>query len=390
METGGPCHADVAAALDQNYVAVKLNADYFPSTARQYGVTALPTDLVITPQGQMVERLVGFRPSTEYIAGLNWIANRAKMTNPRVYAQIPGSTPPGAADPGGPPANSSLQAQASPAGSPPVSGFAGPREPDYASRQGSADRAAMAPTGPRADRGDPTSVAAGADVSTSPNFNQGSPPRYGSAAAGTGGSSPSSSMTTAPNWPAYSGAVNPPQSGLQGAPAWRQGGVAIPPSANGVAQNGAPLQPSAAQQPAWQVQSGSPAPTGQTAKPATMYPLALDGFCPVSLREKGRWVPGNRRWGAFHQGRTYLFAGAEEQEQFLKNPEPYAPVLSGNDVVVMVEQRQSVPGQRRFGAWYEDHVYLFSNEAAYQKFYNDASRYATAALQSMRAASNYR
>lgn len=124
-----------------------------------------------------------------------------------------------------------------------------------------------------------------------------------------------------------------------------------------------------------------------------MCPLGLEGFCPVSLREKGGWVPGNRRWGAFHQGRTYLFAGPEEQERFLKNPEPYAPVLSGNDVVALVEQGQAVPGQRRFGAWYDDHVYLFSSEAAYQKFYNDAPRYAAAALQPMRAAApsnNYR
>lgn len=120
--------------------------------------------------------------------------------------------------------------------------------------------------------------------------------------------------------------------------------------------------------------------------------MALDGYCAVSLREKGRWVQGNRLWGAYHQGRTYLFVGAEEQQRFLKNPEPYAPMLSGNDVVAMVEQGQAVPGQRKFGAWYEDRVYLFSSEAAYQKFCNDAPRYANAARDSSRAATgaNYR
>lgn len=349
---------DVAAAVDANYVAVKLNAEWFPTTARQYGVTALPTDLVISSQGQLIEKLVGFRPPSDYVAGLHWIASNAKATNSRVYAQIP---------------------------TPDARGMTGPGD--------SAANAAQ--SGPCADRADRLAQAAPSAMARKQD-----------------GPAATSGMATAPTWPAYTGAAQPSPANApafaggatsgggataQGGPAWRQENEGARPSANDIVRNGAAARPSM-QVPAWQVPAGqapagSPPAEGPTTKPAAMYPLGLEGFCPVSLREKGGWVPGSRRFGAFHQGRTYLFAGPEEQERFLKNPEPYAPVLSGNDVVALVEQGQAVPGQRRFGAWYDDHVYLFSSEAAYQKFYNDAQRYATAALQPMRAAApsnNYR
>ncbi len=50
---------EVAAAFEAAYVPVKLNVDYFPSTATQFGITALPTDIVITPQGRLSERTWG-------------------------------------------------------------------------------------------------------------------------------------------------------------------------------------------------------------------------------------------------------------------------------------------------------------------------------------------
>ena len=83
---------EVASVLEANYVAVKLNADHFPTTARQYGVTSLPTDLIITPQGQMIEKIVGFRPAGEYIAALNWVAQNARGLGLGAYAQIPGAS----------------------------------------------------------------------------------------------------------------------------------------------------------------------------------------------------------------------------------------------------------------------------------------------------------
>jgi protein disulfide-isomerase len=103
-------------------------------------------------------------------------------------------------------------------------------------------------------------------------------------------------------------------------------------------------------------------------------PLALDGFCPVSLErtmrldQQPKWVQGDPRWGILHEGRTYLFAGPEEQQIFYSNPYFYAPVLSGNDAVLQVEQGLQTPGAREFGARWRDRVYLFSCRENYDKF----------------------
>jgi len=112
-------------------------------------------------------------------------------------------------------------------------------------------------------------------------------------------------------------------------------------------------------------------------------PLALEGYCPVSLTDKQRWVLGNPRWGARHEGRTYLFAGPEEQQKFLANPDRYAPVLSGMDVVQLVEATQLTEGRREHGAWFGGRVYLFSSEESYQKFSLDPYRYINALPQAV-------
>ena len=45
---------EAAKALEVNYVCVKINVDESPGTTRLYGVSSLPTDVVITPTGRLV------------------------------------------------------------------------------------------------------------------------------------------------------------------------------------------------------------------------------------------------------------------------------------------------------------------------------------------------
>jgi YHS domain-containing protein len=82
-----------------------------------------------------------------------------------------------------------------------------------------------------------------------------------------------------------------------------------------------------------------------------------------------------------------LFAGPEEAKRFFADPDRYAPVLSGIDVVVAVEENRQVPGRREYGAWYEGRMYLFSNEASFRKFDRDPGRYSAAAAQVAQASS---
>jgi YHS domain-containing protein len=113
-------------------------------------------------------------------------------------------------------------------------------------------------------------------------------------------------------------------------------------------------------------------------------PVALDGYCPVVLSEQQQWTPGDRRWGAIHRGRTYLFAGPEEQRRFFTDPDRYAPAASGNDVILAIEQGQPVPGLREHGVFFGNRVYLFSSEATLEKFAGNPTQYANQAMSAFR------
>jgi len=137
-----------------------------------------------------------------------------------------------------------------------------------------------------------------------------------------------------------------------------------------------PMQPAAP--PSYQPQS--PPATIAQGNP----PLALDGCCCVSLWEKQAWVPGNVAWGAIHRGRTYLFAGPDEQRKFLADPDHYAPVASGNDVVLAAEQGRAVPGRRQHGVFYGNRIFLFVSEESLGKFSVNPAAYANQVLEALR------
>ena len=112
---------------------------------------------------------------------------------------------------------------------------------------------------------------------------------------------------------------------------------------------------------------------------------ALDGYCPVELQERQAWVLGDKRWGVQHLGKLYLFAGPDQWQRFFANPEKYAPVLSGMDIVAAVDGKQFVAGDRRFGGYFESRLYLFSSEENLQRFDREPNRYATAAREQFKA-----
>ena len=116
-------------------------------------------------------------------------------------------------------------------------------------------------------------------------------------------------------------------------------------------------------------------PQSEFPAPPKNPPIALDGYCAVTLVEKRQWQPGDPQWGAIHRGRTYLFASAEAQKAFLADPDRFSPVLSGNDPVIRVEHNKNVTGRREHGAFYNDRIYLFTSEDTFQRFNRDPSRY---------------
>jgi protein disulfide-isomerase len=114
-------------------------------------------------------------------------------------------------------------------------------------------------------------------------------------------------------------------------------------------------------------------------------PLGLDGLCPVQLHRVRQFVneaprykavKGDPRYGVVHRGRTYLFIGPAEREEFLRDPDRYSPVLGGNDPVIFFDEGRQVAGDWSFGRFIGDRVYLFSSQQSLDKFLmeNDASR----------------
>ncbi len=114
--------------------------------------------------------------------------------------------------------------------------------------------------------------------------------------------------------------------------------------------------------------------------PHGSMPLGLEGYCPVTLADRNVWVEGRAQWGARHRGRTYLFAGPEQQQAFLANPDRYAPALSGDDPVVALEHGRSTPGRRAYGVTYQSRMYLFSSTDTRAAFAANPERYTSGVM----------
>lgn len=115
-------------------------------------------------------------------------------------------------------------------------------------------------------------------------------------------------------------------------------------------------------------------------------PLGLEGYCPVTLAERGVWTEGRAQWGVRHRGRTYLFAGPEQQQAFLATPDRYAPALSGDDPVIAVDQGKSMPGRRAYGVTYQSRMYLFASPESRTAFSGNPERYTASVVLAERPA----
>jgi protein disulfide-isomerase len=367
----GPCQrmeAEVFAktglgyAVMPNFVPVKVDVPYgeTPELCRQLGVTGFPTDIIMTPQGAIIERSTGFKAAPEYLAMLNQAAQKSRTVQPA--AAVAGVAPP-----------------AQPAPPPRAASPAAPMNPPAA---------AASPLAPGANAAAyPPPPGAGAPLvgmrTTPPVVGQISPPVPAMPAPAQPAQQQPVAPQPAPQQPLAPAALAPRVGGLQPAtpPAGAANGVVpagVVPSTPplGVAP---PAAPPALQGPAPGTAAGTPnLPPGSP-------PLALDGYCPVTVTEKMIWKRGDVRFGAIHRGRTYLFASAAEQAKFLARPDTFSPIMSGNDPVAWLEQGSPVPGKREFGVMFNDKMILFATAESREKFRGDQNRYDVQIKQAMQA-----
>lgn len=82
--TCGPCVAlertvfnqpTVAGAIEQQYVPVKVNAAEAPALAQAYGITKLPTDVILTADNQVVRRMVSPGTPMDYVSTMQQVAS---------------------------------------------------------------------------------------------------------------------------------------------------------------------------------------------------------------------------------------------------------------------------------------------------------------------------
>jgi protein disulfide-isomerase len=358
---------NVGTALAPHYVAVKIQVEQGmnEALARQYGVDAYPCDIVMTPKGEIVHRSKGFQPAEQYVAMLQQAAQHAALAQARAAAPAQ-QLPAPAATPAATPAAAPV---AAPSSSNSTASMTDDRYSYYfQDRNAGPTPAAAAPVVPAM-----TTPVASPSVATPT-------PVSTPAVAATAPARPSYSPPSDNRYADYKPATTPTPA--VAAPSIATPSVATPNTAAPTIAATPAVAPVAP--PAGVASTSKPAPPAVQLPPGCP-PLALDGYCPVTVTNKMVWKRGDVRYGAVHRGRTYLFATPEDQKTFLADPDRYSPVISGNDPVVALEKGDTVAGKREFGLMCQNRMFLFSSKESYDKFCSDSKRYSGQIFQALQA-----
>jgi YHS domain-containing protein len=302
---------NIASHLNTHFVMVIINASENAALAQKFAVTAIPTDLIIKPNGQLVHRRTGGIDAERFAKYLNFLQETIRAEKGQVSASPASPAPPA-------PVSMSLT---NPAANPTSFPNPTPSSPTVVPTQAIAFPETirdpfMQPAPPVAGAMPPPAAA--------------NPLRTAEMAAGP-------VMTS-----------NPPQASVP-VPS-----TAAPPVAAAVAP--APVSPV--------IMTSEPAPPKMTVE----VPLALEGFCPVTLCAEERWVSGNPAYCTMYQGHIFRFATTEALGTFARSPANFIPIAMGEDIVLMVERNKRVNGNRKFGAWFQGRVFLFSSQETLDAF----------------------
>jgi thioredoxin-related protein len=418
---------ELVRAVTAGFVPVKINAQQSPDLAKFYRVESWPTDIVVDPSGREIYRATSPPDANRYISLLDGLKARYtagyQTPNNAAFSQtIPSSgtalgtdtrlaldrpaqsgdfrVPTGTASPA---ENNTLalpQTMPSPAARPAIV-----ENPYNNSLERERPRDTATNLSPSYSRPNADVVGMGNQLTT-----------QSAGAAGGAWNNPNPQLAAGAYQgyqPSNAGAdigrqlntANPPSQPQ--APSWNPPAANNAASANPYAAAPSPTNrwqnPSSATSRPWETApaanfepAANPATPPRNASrmpelaaqepalPSGVPPLGLDGYCPVTLMDRTRWVKGDPHFGAFHRGRTYLFTTAIEQQQFLSNPDRFSPALSGCDPVRYAETGQLVDGKREHGVFYRDRIYLFGDEASLQRFSARADYYVATVDQAVR------
>lgn len=100
----------------------------------------------------------------------------------------------------------------------------------------------------------------------------------------------------------------------------------------------------------------------------------LKGFCPVALRDDRQLVDSDEAYTVVHKSRTYTLSSKEALRKFEADPQKYAPVASGHDVILLTVEGRRVEGTLDHAVWYKDRLHLFSNRDTLSRFVKSLNR----------------
>lgn len=103
--------------------------------------------------------------------------------------------------------------------------------------------------------------------------------------------------------------------------------------------------------------------------------IGLDGFSPVALAKRREWNRGSARYAWDYKDVTYYLSTREELVEFRNNPEAFAPKLLGCDPVILWESDKAVAGDIRFGAFFDDELFLFKSDERRRQFKSNPEKY---------------
>ncbi len=328
----------VIAALNRDFVVIKIHADSQRDVASKFDVKAIPTDIVLHSNGKLLHRRQGGITQDRFGQYLAFLLNELKKTtatsvSPRAQTPSP-VTPPIPVPPAT--VNAAVATAA-----------------DTATLRDPFTKQVVDPppaATPTVDAVIPSTTSVAATLPVPPPLPI---PQQTAPAVGV--------QTPVVSQPPPMPSAIPPTMPAE-----------VPPM---VAANPAPAI-------ATQVTSPKLASAVEDSPKTTVeVPLALEGYCPVLLGKEEKWVPGNPAYYSMFRGHVFRFSSAAAMKEFEQSPQKFSPVAMGEDIVLMVDRNKRIYGSRKFGVWFQGRVFLFSNQESLDSFAERPEYYAEIATQ---------
>lgn len=322
----------VASAITDSYVAVKVDVENNPKLAKQFGVTTIPHDIVITPTGHVVAKQASSTNSDGYLRMLQSVAAKAGRASPaslEAVRQIAQSV----SEADSPVNNAFVPVGQSSVTPEPLQNIGPAAQPPNQQIRTVAGEM-LAPTAPderKLTSAQPQQFADQIRLDPPANSSSSDPPDQPSQDSESRLPPHAKSQILRPMRAPLPQSVTLPDLGKNTAYSNSQTLTQSPLDTSGDVQ--LPRQVAGTISPSTSQPITVKNPTATDTKIHSDLPLGFNGACPATWHATGQFVPGQAQWGCEHRGRVYLFASQGLRDQFQLTPDVLSPALAGYDPV---------------------------------------------------------